>query len=778
MKKTIACMLVVLAAHNLPAQIYNPAKVKKLVGKMTLEEKAKLVVGNGFHMPGAKTDGPVIGETQDKVAGAAGTTFAIPRLGIPSIVVSDGPAGLRIDPYRKGDSSKSYYATAWPVATLLASTWDTALVKKTGVAFGSEVHDYGVDIILGPALNIQRNPLGGRNFEYYSEDPVVAGYMTAAVVNGIESNGVGTSIKHFAANNQETNRNTVNTILSERALREIYLKGFEIAIKKSQPWTVMSSYNKINGTYTSEEYDLLTTILRKEWGFKGLVMTDWFGGKDPVAQMKAGNDLLMPGTTAQTKTIIDAVKDGTLDEKVLDENAERILNIIFQSPSSKNYKFSDKPDLKKDAQISRTVAEDGMILLKNTDHALPLNKSIHNIALFGINGYELIAGGTGSGNVNKAYTISLVKGLSNAGYIVDAGLTKVYTDYTNLERSKHPKKSFFQEFMNPTPPITEYAAPNDLIKKTTEADIAIIAIGRNAGEGRDRKLENDFNLSDTEKTLIKNVSDAFHAQHKKIIIVLNIGGVIEVASWRDEADGILLAWQPGLEGGNAIADLLSGKVNPSGKLATTFPMNYNDVPSAKNFPGKEFPEQATTGSFGMKQMPAEVTYDEGIYVGYRYYNTYNIKTAYEFGYGLSYTKFSYGRLKLSSSQFQGKLTASVTITNTGGVAGKEVAQLYISAPPGKLNKPNEELKSFAKTGLLKPGQNATLSFTIQPPDLASFDTKRSSWVADAGKYTIKVGASSVDIKQTGSFNLSNEIVVEKCHNVLAPQGIINELTGK
>ena len=598
-------------------------------------------------------------------------------------------------------------------------------------------------------------------------------------MNGIQSNGVGTSIKHFAANNQETNRNTVNTIVSERALREIYLKGFEIAVKKSNPWTVMSSYNKLNGTYTSEEYDLLTTILRKEWGFKGLVMTDWFGGKDPIAQMKAGNDLLMPGTPNQIKAIIDAVKNGTLDEKVLNENAERMLNLIFKSPSFKNYKFSDKPDLKNDAQISRTVAEDGMVLLKNTNHALPFNKSMHNIALFGINGYELIAGGTGSGDVNKAYTVSLVHGLSNTGYTVDADLKNVYTNYISIEKAKHPKKSFFAEFMNPTPPTTEYDLDNNLInKKATEADIAVIAIGRNAGEGRDRKLGDDFNLSDTERTLIKNVADVFHGQNKKVIVVLNIGGVIEVASWRDEVDGILLAWQPGLEGGNAITDLLCGKVNPSGKLATTFPVNYNDVPSAKNFPGKEFPEQATTGNFGMKQIPAEVTYDEGIYVGYRYYNTYNIKTAYEFGYGLSYTKFSYSSLKLSSSQFQGKLTASVVITNTGSVAGKEVVQLYISAPSGSMNKPNEELKAFAKTGLLQPGKSQPINFTINSADLASFDTKLTSWVADAGKYTVKIGASSNDIRQTGNFSLPKSIVVEKDHKVLVPQVDIKELTGK
>ena len=506
-------------------------------------------------------------------------------------------------------------------------------------------------------------------------------------------------------------------------------------------------------------------------------MTDWFGGKDPVAQMQAGNDLLMPGTANQSKAIVDAVKDGKLDENVLDRNAERVLELVFKSPAYHNYKYSDKPDLKKDAQISRTVADDGMILLKNNSQALPLKNATHNIALFGINGYDLIAGGTGSGDVNKAYTISLEQGLSNAGYKVDADLKNSYMDYINEEKAKHPKKSFMQEFMHPTPPIGEYPVANDLINKAVgQTDIAIISIGRNAGEGRDRKLEDDFNLSDTEQALIKDVTSIYHAQNKKVIVVLNIGGVIEVASWRDQPDAILLAWQPGLEGGNAITDLLSGKVNPSGKLAVTFPIKYEDVPSAKSFPGKEFPEQATTGNFGMKQIPAEVIYDEGIYVGYRYYNTFNVKPAYEFGYGLSYTNFSYSNLKLSSSTFKDKITANVTIKNTGSVAGKDVVQLYISAPGKELQKPSEELKGFAKTNLLKPGESQTITFTITPRDLSSYDTKSSSWIAEAGKYTVKIGASSTDIKQSADFHLPNDLTVEKDENVLMPQVMIPDFS--
>ncbi len=762
--------------------------IKEVIAAMTLEEKANLVVGAGMRFGAppqrdsiARRDsanrqptqqGPVIGQTQQRVPGAAGTTHGVLRLGIPTIVVADGPAGLRISPFRNKDSSRSYYATAFPVATLLASSWDTALVKKVGIAFGSEVRDYGVDILLAPALNIHRNPLGGRNFEYYSEDPLISGSMTAAIVNGIQSNGVGTSIKHFAANNQETNRNTINTIVSERALREIYLKGFQIAVNRSSPWTVMSSYNKLNGTYTSEEYDLLTTILRKEWGYKGFVMTDWFGGKDPVAQMKAGNDLIMPGTPQVIQRIIDAVNHDSLDVKILDQNVERILNIILLSPSFKGYKYSDKPDLKKNAEVSRMAASEGMILLKNNS-TLPL-KTKSKVAVFGNTSYDIIAGGTGSGDVNKAYKISVVQGLMNAGFVLDEALDNRYTLYIADEKAKRPKPRGFFDVQKP---IDELQFIPELIQqKANDADVAVITLGRNAGEGADRKLENDYYLSDNEKALIRNVSEAFHTKGKKVIVILNIGGVIEVNSWRDNADAILLAWQPGLEAGNAIADIVSGKINPSGKLATTFPVDYKDVVSAKNFPGKEFPDQASANATGFnRQVPAEVTYEEGIYVGYRYYNTFNIIPAYDFGYGLSYTNFKYSNLKLNSPVYNGKISATITITNTGFVAGKEVVQLYISAPHIKLDKPSAELKAFAKTGLLKPGLSQTITFNLTAADLASFDAITTAWIAEAGKYSINIGASSRDIKQTAAFTLSKDIIVEKDNKVLAPQITISEL---
>ncbi|SHF74894.1 glycoside hydrolase family 3 C-terminal domain-containing protein [Flavisolibacter ginsengisoli] len=748
-------------------------KAKDLVKKMTQEEKVNLVVGMGMNIPGKMENGTAVGQISDKVAGAAGETFAIPRLGLPNTVVADGPAGLRIEPKRKNDPN-TYYATAWPIASLLASTWDTELVQQVGEAMGNEVKEYGVDVLLGPGMNIHRNPLGGRNFEYYSEDPLVSGKMAVAMVNGIESNGVGTSIKHFAANNQETHRNSVNTIASERALREIYLRPFEIAVKEAQPWTVMSSYNLINGTFTSESRDLLTTILRKEWGFKGLVMTDWFGGKDAVAQLKAGNDLLMPGTPGQKKAITEALSNGSLDINTLNESAVRIVDYIINTQAFKKYAFSNKPDLKAHALLARQAAADGMVLLKNNS-ALPLHGSAGTIAAFGNTSYDFISGGTGSGDVNEAYTISLVDGLTNAGFIIDKELSSLYSTYVTAEKAKQPKKTFFEEFANPTPRIPELDIDHNLMeRKANEASVALITIGRNAGEGSDRKVENDFNLKASEVALIDAVSKAFHAKGKKVIVIINSGGVIEVSSWQDKADALLLSWQPGLEAGNAVADVLSGKVNPSGRLATTFPVKYSDVASSKSFPGKEFPGKEETGMLGMKVMPAEVTYNEGIYVGYRYFNSFGVKPAYAFGYGLSYTRFNYSALKLSSSTFAGKLTASVIVTNSGSVAGKEVVQLYITASKGKLDKPSLELKAFTKTRVLQPGQSQTVSFTINGTDLASFDTGRSAWMADAGKYSVKIGASSEDIKLAADFGVAKEIVTQRVNKALLPQVSINE----
>ncbi|MBI5372526.1 MAG: glycoside hydrolase family 3 C-terminal domain-containing protein [Sphingobacteriales bacterium] len=768
-------LLTIMAVLSLPVySISQSPAAKALVAKMTLEEKVNLVVGMGMNIPGLNNGAPVVGQTADKVPGAAGTTFAIPRLGIPATVLADGPAGLRIEPKRK-DDPRTYYATAWPVGTLLASTWDTELVGKVGRAMGNEVREYAADVLLAPALNIHRNSLGGRNFEYYSEDPLVAGKMAAAMVNGIERNGVGTSIKHFAANNQETNRNTVNTILSERALREIYLKGFQITVKEAQPWTVMSSYNLINGTYTSEDYNLLSTILRKEWGFKGIVMTDWFGGKDAVAQMKAGNDLLMPGRPDQKKAITNAVIQGTLPGSVLDLNAGRIVDYILGSPAYKKYAFSNKPDLKAHAALARTAASAGIILLKNENQALPLKNNLR-LAAYGNTSYSFIAGGTGSGDVNEAYTISLVQGLETAGYQLNNEILNTYKKYLDDYTAQHPKKEFIREMMDPTPAAPEFDKYSALLStKTDLTDAALITIGRNAGEFRDRKKENDFYLSEQETSLIKNVAEAYHQKGKNVIVVINSGGMIDIASWSNYADAIVLAWQGGQEAGNAVADILSGKVNPSGKLATSIPVRYEDEASSKNFPGIEFPEKASTGMLGMKAIPAEVIYEEGIYVGYRYFSTFNIKPAYAFGYGLSYTNFSYGALKLSSPLLHGKISAGISVTNTGKTAGKEVVQLYITAPGKTLDKPAIELKAFAKTKLLAPGETQTLRFEISASDLASYDATRSVWVAEAGEYQLKAGSSSDRILQTAHLTLAKEVITEKCHKVMAPTVTFNEL---
>ncbi len=753
-----------LEAQNTPTLGKNT--VEEVISAMNLQEKARILVGMGMRLPGAPApaaQGPVVGQTQDKVPGAAGTTAAFDTYGIPSLVLADGPAGLRISPMRPGEE-RNFFCTAFPIASLLASTWDTGLVQRVGEAMGSETKAYGVDIILGPGMNIHRNALGGRNFEYYSEDPFLTGKMAAAMVNGIQSMGVGASIKHFAANNHETNRNTINVKVSERALREIYLRGFEIAVKESNPWTVMSSYNKINGTYASQSADLLKVILRKDWGFKGFVMTDWFGGDNPVEQMKAGNELIMPGTPQQLVQIIQAVKDGLLDEKILDENVARVLTVMRQTPAFQGEKPSNAPDLKANAQVARQAAAEGMVLLRNEDKALPLRAG-KSLAVFGNHAYDLISGGTGSGDVNEAYTVSLAEGLANAGFRMDRTLQEAYETYIAAEKAKQPQN---RPFFMPPPHIPEMAVSQEAIAASaTSADYGVITLGRISGEFADRKTEGDYYLTQAEKDLLARVSAAFHAQSKKVVAILNVGGVVETASWRDQVDALLLAWLPGQEAGNAIVDVLSGAVNPSGKLATTFLVRYEDDPTSEGFPGKEFGEPIFLGFTTARK--AEIEYTEDVFVGYRAFDKRDIKPAYEFGYGLSYTTFSYSGLKLSAPVFKGKLSAVVTVSNTGPVAGKEVVQLYVSAPGLTMAKPVQELKGFAKTRLLQPGESQILTFELDARALASFDKAGSSWIAEKGKYTVRVGASSRGMRLQASFKLPKTMIVEQVSRALIPE---------
>jgi beta-glucosidase len=723
---------------------------RDVVAAMTREEKVSLVVGAGTRRPGLPPErqAPVVGETKEGVPGAAGRTVAVPRLGIPSIVLADGPAGLRIQPKRDGEPSRTYYCTAFPIETLLASSWDADLVERVGRAMGDEVKEYGVDVLLGPALNTHRNPLGGRNFEYYSEDPLVSGRMAAAMVKGVQSQGVGTSPKHFVANDHEWNRNVIDVKVSQRALREIYLRGFEIVVHDALPWTVMSSYNKVNRTYTSESPALLTGVLRDDWGFAGLVMTDWFGGRDAVAQMKAGNDLLMPGTARQKEALLAALDSGALPEAVLDRNVARILEIVRRTPSFLGYAHSDAPDLPAHARVAREAAAEGMVLLRN-EGGLPLPAAA-KLALFGNTSYRMITGGTGSGDVNEAYTVSLVEGLKGAGLAVDGALAESYAAFIAEEEKKQPAPS--RPFM-PKPPVPERLVGQDEIARLSrEADLALVTIGRNSGEFRDRKREDDFDLSAAEKALLQDVATAFHARSKKLVVVLNIGGVIETASWRELPDAILLAWQPGQEAGHAIADVLTGRTPPSGRLATTFPLKWEDVPSSANFPGQvlEGPDPEARGPMAGDRA-AEVEYRDDVFVGYRHFATKGVKTAYPFGFGLSYTRFQYADLKLSSAEFVKDLRASVTVTNAGKTAGREVVQLYVSAPGQAFPRPALELRGFAKTKVLKPEESETLFFTLTARDLASFDEATSSWRAEAGPYAVKVGASSEDLRLTATF---------------------------
>jgi beta-glucosidase len=635
----------------------------------------------------------------------------------------------------------------------LACTWNADLVEQVGTAIGSEAKEYGADVLLAPALNIHRNPLFGRNFEYYSEDPMLAGKVAAAYVRGVQSNNVGTSVKHFAVNSQETNRMGNDARVSERALREIYLKGFEIVVKEAKPWTVMSSYNRLNGTFTSESYDLLTRKLRDEWGFDGLVMSDWYGGTNAARMVAAGNDMMQPGYDKQHADIVEAVQNGTLDEAVLDRAVRRLLQLIVKTNRYKGYKYSNKPDLQAHAAVTRQSATEGMVLLKNDNRTLPIDKSVKRVALYGVTSYNFIAGGSGSGNVNSAYTATLIDGLGNVGFAIDGKLRDTYTAHLNDFNSHKTVAKGIDIFLPPTMP-SEIEIPAETIAENAAAnDVAIITIGRISGEFYDRK-SSEFMLNDTEEKLIADVADAFHAQGKKVIVVLNVGSVIDVSRWQDSVDAVLCAWQGGQEGGNSVADVLTGAANPSGKLSMTWPIKFTDHWSSLNFPIDQKAELKTNGAGEVRNDRKDIDYtdyDEGIYVGYRYFDTKNKAVAYPFGYGLSYTTFDYGTPTVSVDGDDIKV--SFTVTNTGDCTGKEIAQLYVAAPKGALDKPAKELRGFAKTRELKSSESEELTITLKRSDLASYDEAAGVWVVDNGEYKFMLGASVSDIRATVAVEL-------------------------
>ena len=758
----------------------NTIDKEEVMAKLSLEDKAHFVTGVG--MAGFSGDNAVIGATMSLVPGAAGTTYPFDSLGIPAVVLADGPAGLRINATREGDSA-TYYCTHFPIGTLLASTWNTQLVEEVGQAIGEEVKEYGADVLLAPAVNIMRNPLCGRNFEYYSEDPVVAGRTAVAYILGVQKNDVGTSIKHFAANNQETNRMNTDAHISQRALREIYLKGFEIAIKESKPWTVMTSYNYINGIYTSESKELVTTILRDEWGYEGTVMTDWFGGKDGAKQMLAGNDMLQPGKDEQFDSIVAGVKSGKLDEADLNRNVQRVLNLVERSPRFQGYQFSNKPDLKAHAAVTRQSAAEGMVLMENRD-ALPFKESVKKVALYGCTSYDFIAGGTGSGNVNHAYVVSLLDGLKNGGYTVSDELKTAYEQYITdakeaqkkaLEEmsKKDPNAAMLAGFLPGTLPAEKLFSAEELSEQAEASDVALITIGRISGEFLDRKVA-DFNLNASELKLIQQVCDVYHKAGKKVVVLLNIGGVIETASWKDLPDAILCAWQTGQEGGNSVVDVLSGKQSPSGKFTMTWPVKFNDAYSSKNFPIDEDPriDMLNQGKKGNVKNVDYTDYEEDIYVGYRYFDSFDVPVSYPFGFGLSYTTFDYSDAKIA--QKDDAYEVSVTVKNTGSHEGKEVVELYVSAPDNKAaNKPVKELKAFAKTKLLKPGESQTLTLSVKAAELASFDEAASAWVVAEGEYQFLIAASVQDIKATLSAKVKGQQT--KANNVLKPEVEMNLL---
>lgn len=688
--------------------------IKKVIEEMTLEEKVKLVWGAGFPSP----------------LGAAGWTHAIQRLGIPSLELADGPAGLRLGFIGQEGSRR---ATAWPNPMMLASTWNTELVKRIGEAIGEECKYYGIDIILGPGMNIHRDPLGGRVFEYYSEDPHVTGKMAAAWIKGVQKAGVGATMKHYTANNAENNRQRINEIISERALREIYMAGFEIATKEANPWAVMTAYNKINGNWCSEN-EYILKVLKHEFGFEGLVMSDWGAYHNPISY-KYGFDLNTPGgtfTPGGPESLIEAVKEGVITEKDIERAVETILRVVIKTEAFKKQiydksEFAAKTDLPNDlkekhAKLSKEAALEGIVLLKNSENTLPL-KDISKIALVGKLAYreEL---------PTSIFAGELVKGM----YFEGGGSAAVVVNWDDVVTLRDAfRKAGFEVVEKGTSGeyLGEGMSEEDALFAAKESDVAVILIGRPGTEGRDNTPDR-MKLTSEELDMIKKTSEAFHKFGKKVIVLLNVAHPIETDDWDDFVDAILYIGLPGTYGATAVTEVLTGKVNPSGKLVDTWPKKYEYAPTYGNMPAPD---------------ATEITYTEDIFVGYRYYDLHPEKVKYPFGYGLSYTTFKYTSIELDKDVFNlanedETIRVTVTVRNTGKVPGKEVVQLYVKADDNSVLRPYKELKGFAKTRLLEPGEEERITFTLDKRAFAYFDETIHEWVVLPGTYTIIVGGTS------------------------------------
>ena len=667
----------------------NPmTDIKNLISQMTLEEKASLCSGlNFWYLKG------------------------IDRLNIPSIMVTDGPHGLRKQAGQADHVglNESVPATCFPTASALAATWNRDLIYQVGVALGEECRQEKVSVILGPAVNIKRSPLCGRNFEYFSEDPYLSGEIAKSHIKGVQSQGVGTSMKHYVANNQEYRRMTIDTIVDERALREIYLAGYEIAVKGAQPWTLMCSYNKINGTYASDHKKLMRDILKDEWGHEGLVMTDWGAMNNRVEALKAGVELEMPGTNnGNDDKIVQAVQSGELEETVLDGAVERLLTMIFKAEPILSKEFTYDP--KAHHALARRVAGEGAVLLKNDGGLLPL-KADTKVALIGRFAKHPRYQGAGSSLMNPSQ------------------LDNTYDEMVQLVGEDHVLYAEGYTEKGDTP-------DDDLIQEAIEtankADVVIVCAGLPEvfeTEGIDRE---HMKMPDGHNTLIAKLAEA----HKKVIVVLSNGSPVEMP-WINAVQAVLEGYLGGQAGAGAIADLLYGHINPSGKLAETFPLRLEDNPSHPYFPGG----------------PAVVEYRESLYVGYRYYDSVDQDVLFPFGHGLSYTTFSYSDLKLKANGEN--VTVKLKVKNVGDVAGKETVQVYVRDMESTLFRPEKELKGFAKVDLAA-GEAKEVTIDLDRRAFAFYDPDQKGWIVEAGEFEILVGASSQDIRLRDTITLSSE----------------------